>query len=103
MMHIYFFFSQHAAVTPWAPCPSPWLTAPSATPPMETASVNLEWVEPTVTDAWWDTGASMNMAAVRVIVQETVIRLLETVCSGEEICPDINTNTDQYIINTLLV
>lgn len=50
---------------------------------METASVNLEWVEPTVTGAWWDTGASMNMAAVHVTVQETVIRLLETVCLGE--------------------
>lgn len=64
---------------------------------METASVNLEWVEPTATGAWWDTGASTNMAAVRVTVQETAIRLLETVCSGEEeICPDINTNTDQF-------
>lgn len=64
---------------------------------METASVNLEWVEPTVTGAWWDTGASMNMAAVRVTVQETVIRLLETACLGEEeICPDINIRTDQF-------
>jgi len=77
------FLSQHAAVTRWALCPSTWPTAHSATPPTETASASLESAEPTVTGAWWDTGASMSMAAVHVTVQETVIHLLETVCLGE--------------------
>lgn len=69
-------------VIPWAPCPSIWPMARSATPPMETASANLEWVVPTVTGAWWDTGASMNTAADHVTVQETVILSLETACLG---------------------
>lgn len=73
---------QHAAVTLWVPCSS-ISTAPSATPPMGTASANPGWEGPTATGAWWDTGASTTTAAVRVTARETVTRLQGTVCLGE--------------------
>lgn len=47
---------------------------------METASANQECLVHIVTDAWWDIGASTNMAAGPVTVHETAIPSQEIAC-----------------------
>lgn len=70
--------------SPWVQPTPPSAAAGDATPGQDSATANQEWQVPTVTGAWWATGALEKMAVGPVTAPETVTSALGPASMGKE-------------------